>query len=212
MSLCPYCEATLVTPLACTSCEHLLSIEEELCPFAVFGLEPRWSVDTKELKRTLLRLSRLVHPDFFVTADEETRERAEQASAVLNESYDALSSDVARAELLLRSLGGPSESEERQMPQAFLMQVMEWNETVEDARGAAADSPERRATEELTESLRQEREKRLEAIGRLLTPLPPSASSELTEVRRELNVVRYIDRTQEELKSLRLQTALGEQG
>jgi hypothetical protein len=98
------------------------------------------------------------------------------------------------------------------MPQAFLMRVMEWNEAVEEARGAAPDSPERRATHQLGETLREERRARLETIGSLLTPLPPSRAPQLAEARRELNVVRYIDRTQKVLESLRLETASREKG
>jgi len=210
MKLCPYCEATLETPLVCTSCKNLLSPKSVASPFAALALTPRWSVDTKQLKRTLLRLSRLVHPDYFAGAEEEIRERAEDASAALNESYETLTSDFARADWLVRFLGGPSDSDERQMPQAFLMQVMEWNEAVEQARGAAPDSPRRVATEVLSQTLREERRARFEAVARLLTPLPPQAAPELAEVRRELNVVRYIDRIQAELESLRLDAALGE--
>lgn len=210
MNLCPYCEATLVTPLVCTACETILRLETQPGPFAVFGLTPRWDVEPRELKRTLLKLSRFLHPDFFATAEAETRELAEHASAALNEAYEVLTSDSARADWLVRSLGGPADADERQMPQAFLMQVMEWNETLEEAREAAPDSPARRATEALAETLRDERREHIEAVGALLTPLPAPGSGELTEARRELNVVRYLDRTRQELESLRLEAALGE--
>jgi molecular chaperone HscB len=211
MKLCPYCEATLVTPLVCTACETILPFDEAPDPFKVFGLSPSWEVNSKELKRTLLSLSRHLHPDYFATADAETQALAEQASATLNEAYELLSCDVARADWLVGFLGGPSDSEERQLPQEFLMRVIEWNETLDDAREAAPDSPEHRATEALNETLRDERRTRIETVGALLTPLPASSAAELTELRRELNVVRYFDRTRRVLEGLRLKAALGGQ-
>lgn len=211
MNLCPYCEATLTTPLVCTSCDALLPATGEArpSPFDVLGVQTAWDVDGKQLKRALLDLSRRVHPDYFATAPAEQRELAERASAALNEAYEILNDDVRRADWLVRSLGGPSDAEERQMPQPFLMQVLEWNEVVEEARGAAEGSPAWSAMLQLCDELRDERRGRLEAIGKLLSPLPEPGAPTLVDLRRELNAVRYIDRTQDELKNLRLEAALG---
>ncbi len=208
MTLCPYCEATLETPLACTSCGNVLDLAGDVTPFALFGRNPAWEVDRKELKRALLRLSRHVHPDFHATAEDEVRQRAERASAALNEAYEVLSDDFARADWLVRAQGGPTDAEERQMPEAFLIQVLDWNETLEEARSAAAGSPEANAALELGVQLAAEREARFAALTELLTPLPEAGAATLTDARRELNVVRYIDRTRAELESVRLGAAL----
>jgi molecular chaperone HscB len=166
-------------------------------------------VEGKQLTRALLDLSRRVHPDYFATAPEDQRELAERASAALNEAYEVLNDDFRRADWLVRSLGGPTDAEERQMPQAFLMEVLEWNEVVEEARGAAEGSAAWSAMLQLTDDLREARKGRLEAIGRMLSPLPERGAATLVDLRRELNAVRYIDRTQDELKTLRLEAALG---
>ena len=211
MSQCQSCGAALTTPLVCTSCDALqpASGEAQHTPFEALGLEPSWTVDTRQLRRTLLDLSRRVHPDYFATAGEEQRELAERASAALNEAHEILGDDARRADWLVRSLGGPSDSEERQMPQVFLMQVLEWNEVLDSARGASEGSSEWSAMLQLGEELSSERGERLEAIGDLLTPLPEHGAPALAELRRELNAVRYIDRTQGELRSLRLEASLG---
>lgn len=210
MNLCPICEATLTTPLVCLNCDALLPTEgKTISPFEALGVERRWEMDRKQLKRALLDLSRRVHPDYFATAEPQQRELAEVASAALNEAFETLSDDPRRADWLVRALGGPSESEERQMPQAFLMQVLEWNEVLEEARAATAGTPEWQTMLELGTELSGEREERLEAIGALLAPLPEAGAESLIQVRRELNAVRYIDRTRAELKSLRLEAALG---
>lgn len=201
----------MVTPLVCTKCNAFQSQDSPPGPFQTLGLDPTWEVDSKGLKRSLLQLSRYVHPDYFVTADPETREQAERASAALNSAYEVLTDEVSRADWLVNELGGPKESEERQMPQPFLMQVMEWNETLEEARDAQPGSAEWQAMEQLGRELIEERANRIAAIGDRLTPLPEHGSDTLAETRREINAIRYIDRAQNELKSLQLGAALGGQ-
>ena len=207
MSHCPFCEAPLETPLVCTSCETLLPTSAAISPFAVFGLPPSWVVVSDDLERRLLKYSRLMHPDFFVTAAPEQRELAESGSAELNSAHEVLSDPLARGEWLVRHLGGPSEAEERQMPQAFLVEVLDWNETLEDAAGAAAGSPEWQALEELEGTLRARREGLFETIRGLLQPLPAEGAEALVEVRRSLNAARYVDKSLAELTNLRLQAA-----
>ena len=93
------------------------------------------------------------------------------------------------------------------MPQAFLMEVLEWSETLEEARTAEAGSPEREAAFNLKSNLDEERAARIDTITGLLNPLPEHASEALTTARRELNAVRYLDRALRELESLRLAEA-----
>lgn len=176
-------------------------------PFAALGLSMGWELDEDRLQRNLLRFTRLMHPDFFVTAEPEERELAERGSAELNQAFELLSSDVRRGDWLLTALGGPSDQEERQMPQAFLMEVLEWNETLEAARESERGSAERQALESLKQTLVLERGTLLDSVGAKLTPLPAAGAPVLREVRRDLNAVRYIDRALAELEQLRLEGA-----
>lgn len=207
MSDCPSCGAGLETSLACFGCGVLLSQEGAFDPFAVMGLVPSFELDEADLTRRLRRISRATHPDYFGTGSEEMRALAEHNNAALNAAYALLSSPVGRADWLVKSLGGPDENEQREMPQAFLMEVLEWNETLEEARGAAPASPERAALEALRATLSGERAGALESIGNSLTPLPPTGSPTLQDVRKELNALRYIDRTLAEIEALRLEQA-----
>ena len=78
------------------------------------------------------------------------------------------------------------------MHQEFLMEVMEWNEILDDHEPG---SPE---FESLETDLREERERLTAAIAAYLTPLPDPSSPEgaeaLKDVRKDLNALRYIDR------------------
>jgi len=207
MKTCPRCEKALETPLVCVECEALLPVEGRPSPFEVFGLPPAWELGDKELKSRFLRLSRLLHPDYFATAEESQRELAESASALLNSAYEVLHDPVRRADWLVESLGGPSESEERQMPQEFLMEVLEWNETLVAARATDPGSSEREALPELATELRGERNQRIAELGDLLRPTPEVDPTALRVARKQLNAVRYVDRALTELESLRLESA-----
>lgn len=185
---CPSCGAGLETPLACGACGVLMLPEDPVCPFAIFGLAPGFEVDRGDLKSRLRRFTRLVHPDFFALEGEETLAKAEHNNALLNEAYGVLSDEARRANQLLEGLGGPSEKDLGSMPQAFLMEVMEWNEVLEDA---APGSPE---LLELERELTEQRDRLAAEVGAALTPLPQAGDESLARIRQSLNARRYVDR------------------
>jgi molecular chaperone HscB len=184
----------------------LLEIPADATPYAVLGLDAiTYAIDRDELRRRLLKATRSVHPDFFAAAGADVRRLAEDNSARLNEAYSILSDDIERADWLVRHLGGPDEQTERAMPQAFLVEVLEWNEALEEARMNPAESAP--ALEALARDLASRRAGSLAALTQILTPLPPPASPQLKRVRSELNAVRYVDRALTEIESLRLAAA-----
>ncbi len=207
MTHCESCGETLETPLVCTVCGVLHAVDPEPTPFGVLGLDPAFEVELAELNRRLLRFSRKTHPDYFGTADAETRARAEHNSALLNAAFELLVDPFRRADHLVESLGGPSEKDERQMPQAFLMEVLEWNEALEEARASAPASDQRGTLAGLEQELVARRETTMSAVAEGLEPLPARGSSSLTELRRHLNAVRYLDRALRELRALRMEEA-----
>jgi molecular chaperone HscB len=203
MSGCPDCGAELQTPLGCTACGVLLVPQESATPFELLGQGLSYDIDQSALKKALLKLSRLTHPDFFAAAGAELRALAERNSAALNAAFETLSDDFKRADWLVRQLGGPAEGGERQMPQAFLIEVLEWNELLEEAQQSDQGSPQRGALDGLQATLSQERERAFAAIASKLESLPDDTDT-LASVRRELNAVRYIDNTLGQIRTLRL--------
>ena len=203
---CPACGAELSTPLLCERCGALLDPTSPPTPFEVLGLLPTYALDLDAAKKRVLALSRALHPDFHANAGDETRRRAQDNTAALNAAIQVLADDARRADWLVRALGGPREDEERAMPSAYLEEVLEWNEAIEEARASAADSSSRARLAPLTERLLTERAQALRRIAALLTPLPPRGSPALRSVRQELNAVRYLDRALRELGELRLTT------
>jgi molecular chaperone HscB len=204
---CPKCGQELETPLGCSSCGVLFSPQPSPGPFEVFGLAPAFAIDAKALKQRLLKLSRLLHPDYYAASDATTRATAERNTALLNESYELLADPVQRADWLVRSLGGPAEGEQRGMPKAFLVEVLEWNETLDAARESQPGSAQRAALAQLDTTLRGQREDTLKTLGALLTPLPPRAAPALPEARAQLNALRYLEKTLADIEALSVEQA-----
>ena len=201
---CPSCWARLSNPLFCESCEELLEPKQSPSPFAALGVQPEYALNRMALRKRLLALSRRLHPDFFSNAEATVRERAERNTAELNAAFEILDDDFHRADWLVKSLGGPTEEDERKMPPAFLAEVLEWNETIEEAKDAEPDSSERAALDPLEKSLREQRQELMDLISAKLDPLPKAHDPLLTEVRRNLNAIRYIDRSLREISEIRL--------
>ena len=201
---CPSCGAERETPLCCASCGALFEVSSAADPYELLGLPRTYAVDAKQLKRRLLELTRRMHPDFFGTAAADQKELAERNTALLNESHEELADDLRRADGLVRRLGGPDENTERQMPQEFLMEVLEWNEALDDERSSDAPSP---ALDDLEAALTARRTATLGEVSALLDPLPESGSPLLIEVRRHLNGLRYLQKTLAEIRALRLDQA-----
>jgi molecular chaperone HscB len=106
--------------------------------FARLGLPRRFALDATELEREYLSRSRAAHPDYHLAGRTADLGASLELSAALNEAYAALRDPFARAEHLLALHGGPSAAEHKQVPPAFLAEMLEAREEVEAARGNEA--------------------------------------------------------------------------
>lgn len=207
MESCFRCSASLSQPLVCEGCGLLQPAPEALNPFHTLGLEPAADVDPSDLRRRQSRLSRRMHPDFFATAGEEAKRQAEANTAHLNSAFEVVSDETRRFDWLIEDGGGPSTSEERQMPQEFLMEVLEWNETLEGARGGHAGELEKMPA--LESELRERLGAEQAELRQTLTPLPPNGDERYRSARRRLNAIRYLERALAEVAERRLDSARG---
>lgn len=172
-------------------------------------MAPAAHIDRGVLRKRLLKLQRLMHPDFHGQAGETQQEIAEHNTAELNSAYEVLHDEAKRASFLIRHLGGPTESGERQMPQAFLMEVMEWNDTLESLQAGAKGSGAKQAGSQAAELYAELSVERVRVLDELLDALDdalqPDAKPDLVSLRRQSNAIRYIDRALTEASQIRLQ-------
>lgn len=184
---CGGCEAQRLTPLACGSCGLLSDEDRHPSPFQLFGLAPTWTICPAELHKRMMRITRLTHPDLHA-ASEEQAHLAERHTAELNEAYKLLLDDLARTEWLIDHLGGPPAS--KGVPQALLMEVMEWNETLDDLES----EPDDEARQALIHELQVRRHATLQSLREILDPLPEPGAPTLKAARDHLDVLRYLAR------------------
>lgn len=119
--------------------------------FEVFELPRKLQVDEEALRRRFYELSRQHHPDFHQLAGEPEQAAALADSALVNRAYRALRDPIARVEYVVALEGGEaSGAAKTPAPKALLMEMLEVQEALEEAKASGLDDAAR-------ERLRDER-------------------------------------------------------
>lgn len=166
--------------------------------FTLFGLPQRFALDRAELDQRWRRLQGEVHPDRFAAEGGAAQRVAMQWSVRVNEAYGRLKQPLQRAAYLCELRGAPIEAENNTaMPAAFLMQQMEWRESLDDARNVAA-------VEALEAEVRQAEAALLDELAGLLDERadPADALQAAQRVRALMFVARFRDDIDRRLDSL----------
>lgn len=103
--------------------------------FNLFQLEPSFNIDTEALEQTYRALAARFHPDKFASASTFEQKQAVMMSSTINDAYRTLKSPIDRAAYLLKSQNIDADAPEHtSFSPEFLMQQMEWRETLMDAQ------------------------------------------------------------------------------
>ena len=103
--------------------------------FNLFQLEPSFNIDTEALEQTYRALAARFHPDKFTSASAFEQKQAVMMSSTINDAYRTLKSPIDRAAYLLKSQNIDADAPEHtSFSPEFLMQQMEWRETLMDAQ------------------------------------------------------------------------------
>ena len=96
--------------------------------FEFYGIEPSFYIDESALKMSYYSKMRELHPDMHMQSADEEKERILELSSYNNEAYNILKDFHSRMRYISEMY---SEGEEKkQMPQMFLMEMMDVNEEV----------------------------------------------------------------------------------
>lgn len=98
--------------------------------FELFGLPVAPSVDRSLLAKKYFDLQKTNHPDFFTQATETEKEHALEQSAAINKAFNIFQNKEKTIEYFLQLKGVIETDEKYQLPPAFLMEMMEINESL----------------------------------------------------------------------------------
>lgn len=103
--------------------------------FTSFDLPTAFAFDTATLATRYRDLQAAVHPDRFVNATDADKRVAMSRTTDINEAYSTLKDPVRRAMHLLSLVGVDGLDEKNTtMPADFLMEQIDWRESLADAR------------------------------------------------------------------------------
>ena len=161
-------------------------------PFALFDLPVAFQVDSALLNERYLALQKSLHPDNFSAASAQEQRLAMQKSAEINDALRILKDPIARADSIIALNTGERENLEEKSNKdiGFLMQQMEWRETLENIEN-------RKDTDELTAFTKEIDQIRHAILSELSTAL---AEQQWDSARAITDKLRFIKKLQTEIE------------
>ncbi|MCE9678694.1 co-chaperone HscB [Shewanella sp. AS1] len=162
--------------------------------FELFSLSPEFDLDTALLAQRYRELQRAVHPDKFANASEQDKRIAVQRTAQVNDGFNTLKHPISRAEHML-SLKGIDLSHESTTVKdtLFLMQQMEWRESLEDIKHS--DDPDE-IIDELHHSFAEHQTQLITKMSELIGSDDPKVLQDAADVIRKM---KFMAKLQDEL-------------
>ena len=161
-------------------------------PFALFDLPVAFQVDSALLNERYLALQKSLHPDNFSAASAQEQRLAIQKSAEINDALRILKDPITRADSIIAINTGETENPEEKSNNDidFLMQQMEWRETLENIEN-------RQDTDELTAFAKEINQTRHAILSELSTALDAQQSDIARAITDKL---RFIKKLQAEIE------------
>jgi molecular chaperone HscB len=158
--------------------------------FALFQLKPQFKIDRQALESAYLTVQQKVHPDMHAQASDSDKRVSMQLSALANSAYRTLMNPIQRGLYMCGRNGvDPQLETNTAMPAQFLMQQMEWRETLDDVR----DQPSK--LDELYKEVEQIRANLLKEVE-----LAIDGANDFELAAKQLRALLFIDKFSAELE------------
>ena len=102
--------------------------------FELFEIPMALQVNVSAIKPKFYQLSRQYHPDFFSQGTNDEQDDALEKSSLVNKAFKTFSDKDATLKYVLQLKGLLEDEEKYKLPPDFLMQMMELNEALMDAK------------------------------------------------------------------------------
>jgi molecular chaperone HscB len=117
--------------------------------FELYGMQETLMPDPSFVKSKYYELSRHFHPDHYAQAEEEKKNETLKMAALNNEAYKTLSDPGRLLAYVLRQHHMLEDEEKYQLPQDFLMEMMDLNEELSEYEAQSGDKQKENELEEL---------------------------------------------------------------
>ncbi|MBK0383517.1 Fe-S protein assembly co-chaperone HscB [Pedobacter sp. SD-b] len=98
--------------------------------FKFYDIPLTFNPDKALVKKKFYELSKTYHPDFYINETKEKQEEILNLSTLNNEAFQTLSNHDQLLAYILEQEGVLEEGEKYQLPQSFLMEMMDVNEAI----------------------------------------------------------------------------------
>jgi len=102
--------------------------------FELYNIPVSFLPDQQQLKQKFYELSRKYHPDFYTQENEFEQSEALEKSSQVNKAYKVFQNKDETIKYVLQLKGLLEEEEKYQLPPDFLMEMMDLNEQLTDAK------------------------------------------------------------------------------
>jgi len=158
--------------------------------FALFQLKPQFKIDRQALESAYLTVQQKVHPDMHAQASDSDKRVSMQLSALANSAYRTLMNPIQRGLYMCARNGvDPQLETNTAMPAQFLMQQIEWRETLDDVR----DQPS-----ELDQLYKEVEQTRANLLKEVELAIDEASDFELAA--KQLRALLFIDKFSVELE------------
>lgn len=102
--------------------------------FELYDVPVSFFPDAAVVKKKFYELSRKYHPDFFSNADSDEQAEVLEKSSLVNKAFKTFADTDETTKYILQLKGLLEEEEKYKLPSDFLMEVMELNEQLMEAK------------------------------------------------------------------------------
>lgn len=128
--------------------------------FSFYSLPSTYEIDMSKLKQAYLEKSKLFHPDLF-QAEPDMQITAITVSSFNNKAYKVLKNNISRAQYLIDVLNPDAHIKEN-LPQMFLMEMLDLNETIDEIEN---DADKKIYISSIIENRKEEIESNIETLA-----------------------------------------------
>lgn len=167
-------------------------------PFALFDLPVQFNLDTALLSQRYLALQKSLHPDNFSAYSAQEQRLAVQKSAEINDALQVLKDPLLRAEAIIQYYTNEQQDIELKSTRDmdFLMQQLEWRETLEQIENAKNE-------EELTAFIQEIEQQQQSILQQLESTLENKQWAEALAINDKFRFIKKlvveIERVEEQL-------------